>query len=154
MPLDHEQSNFRLVSEIFLNRLLERNLISRNQILSVRTDISHPEIEYSSQTPRIDIGLFGVGPDGHIASLFPQHSGLHDTSGKYIKISDSPKPPSERISISVTMAKSIPFPYLFFMGTTKNEAYRYFMNLDTPMESCPAKYLFDNERCTVVTNLV
>src|SRR5690625_1184380 len=47
-----------------------------------------------------------MGPDGHIASLFPGHSGLDvDSAGEpetvAFGVTDSPKPPAERISLSL-----------------------------------------------------
>lgn len=73
VPLDHSDSNYRLLSEVFFTPLLEKHLLSARQILPVRTDVINPTTEYSSRVPQIDIGLFGAGPDGHIASLFPNH---------------------------------------------------------------------------------
>lgn len=45
----------------------------------------------------MDISLLSIGPDGHIASLFPHHSALNSTAG-IVGISDSPKPPANRIT--------------------------------------------------------
>ncbi|WP_430592975.1 6-phosphogluconolactonase [Humidisolicoccus flavus] len=47
-----------------------------------------------------DIAFLGVGPDGHIASLFPGHSSVAATE-LVIAERDSPKPPSERLSLTL-----------------------------------------------------
>lgn len=47
-----------------------------------------------------DVVLLGFGPDGHVASLFPGHPGLTET-GPVVAISDSPKPPPERLTLSM-----------------------------------------------------
>lgn len=44
-----------------------------------------------------DITILGMGPDAHVASLFPGHQA---TGGWVLAESDSPKPPSERLSLS------------------------------------------------------
>lgn len=49
-----------------------------------------------------DICLLGIGEDGHTASLFPNHPSFDVTTAyTVIGVSDSPKPPSERISLTV-----------------------------------------------------
>ena len=45
----------------------------------------------------MDISLLSVGPDGHIASLFPGHSAL-TSQAAIVGISDSPKPPPQRLT--------------------------------------------------------
>lgn len=50
----------------------------------------------------LDVVLIGLGPDGHVASLFPGHAGLDATSG-CIAISDSPKPPPERLTLTMDL---------------------------------------------------
>jgi 6-phosphogluconolactonase len=50
--------------------------------------------------PNFDLLLLGVGPDGHCASLFPEHPGVYDETGLVIAIRNSPKPPPLRISLS------------------------------------------------------
>ena len=48
----------------------------------------------------IDLALNGLGPDGHTASLFPGHPQLHAT-GVAVCVRDSPKPPPERMTLTL-----------------------------------------------------
>jgi 6-phosphogluconolactonase len=48
----------------------------------------------------LDIALNGMGPDGHTASLFPGHPMLHAT-GVAVCVRDSPKPPAERVTLTL-----------------------------------------------------
>jgi 6-phosphogluconolactonase len=52
------------------------------------------------ELPYFDVLLLGVGPDGHCASLFPEHPSAYDESGPVIAVRNSPKPPPLRISLS------------------------------------------------------
>lgn len=48
-----------------------------------------------------DICLLGMGRDGHVASIFPDHPSFTESSHTVIGVDDSPKPPSERISLTL-----------------------------------------------------
>jgi 6-phosphogluconolactonase len=54
----------------------------------------------SQGTGGFTVAMFGLGPDGHVASLFPGHSSLHATDAITIAELDSPKPPPERVSLT------------------------------------------------------
>ena len=48
-----------------------------------------------------DLVMLGVGPDGHVASLFPGSEQLENTEDLVAAVTDSPKPPSERITMTL-----------------------------------------------------
>lgn len=53
-----------------------------------------------------DICLLGMGEDGHVASIFPDHPSFGPTSHRVIGVNDAPKEPSERISLSMDAIRS------------------------------------------------
>ena len=56
----------------------------------------------SHGSPRWDVALFGMGPDGHVASLFPGHPAFTaPASADALAVHDSPKPPPTRVSLSL-----------------------------------------------------
>jgi 6-phosphogluconolactonase len=72
--------------------------------------------------PHFDILLLGVGPDGHIASLFPERRDLVDAPGTVVAVRNSPKPPPERLSLTLTAINSAERVWLALAGADKASA--------------------------------
>jgi 6-phosphogluconolactonase len=51
--------------------------------------------------PEFDILLLGMGPDAHVASLFPEHPALHERQTSVIGVRGAPKPPPIRMSLTL-----------------------------------------------------
>lgn len=68
----------------------------------------------------LDVLLLAAGPDGHIASLFPDHRGL-EQGGLCLAIDDSPKPPSERITVTMDVLNDAEYGVLIAPGAGKAE---------------------------------
>lgn len=76
--------------------------------------------------PVFDCILLGMGPDGHTASLFPGHSLLeYNAAEKWIlAITDSPKPPSSRVTFSLPLINNARHIVFVVTGDGKKEAVR------------------------------
>ena len=72
--------------------------------------------------PAFDVLMFGVGPDGHVASLFPDHPGRLVTDAAIIPVRDSPKPPPTRISFTWPTIEAAREVWLLAAGEGKAEA--------------------------------
>ena len=68
-----------------------------------------------------DIALIGMGPDGHICSLFPGRVDLEEPS-PILAIRNSPKPPPERITVSMPVMRACPEVWLTTAGSAKADA--------------------------------
>lgn len=53
-------------------------------------------------SPAWDLLILGLGPDGHVASLFPGHRAYTANSAGVVAIHDSPKPPAERVTMGLS----------------------------------------------------
>jgi 6-phosphogluconolactonase len=84
---------------------------------------SEGAMEYSRELGGtvLDITHLGMGPDGHTASLFPNHPAL-DAHGVAIGITDSPKPPPERITLTLPKINASRRIVLLVAGEGKSEA--------------------------------
>lgn len=69
-----------------------------------------------------DVVLLGVGPDGHVASLFPQHPAQRVGDAVAIPVTDSPKPPPERVSLTFEALNRARQVWFLVAGDDKAEA--------------------------------
>ena len=76
----------------------------------------------NASMPHFDITFLGVGPDGHIASLFPERSGIREKELTVIPVRNSPKPPPERLSLTLPVINSSARVWLVVAGADKASA--------------------------------
>lgn len=72
--------------------------------------------------PSFDVCMLGVGPDAHIASLFPDRPEIRITDRAAVPVRDSPKPPPERISLTRPVINSSVRVWLALAGPDKAAA--------------------------------
>lgn len=75
-----------------------------------------------SELPRFDVTFLGVGPDGHVASLFPERSAVAVTDATVVAVRNSPKPPPERLSFTLPVINSSDRVWLALAGSDKASA--------------------------------
>jgi 6-phosphogluconolactonase len=104
----------------------------------------------ASEVPILDLIVLGIGPDGHVASLFPGASTLSAGEEQIcLGVRDSPKPPPQRITLSLAVLREARSCLLLASGASKADAVNAM--LGEPSRHVPAS-LLRRERLTVIVD--
>jgi 6-phosphogluconolactonase len=100
--------------------------------------------------PVLDLVVLGIGPDGHVASLFPGADTLDPTARELcLGVHNSPKPPPQRITLSLAMLRAARSCLLLATGASKADALNAMLAEPTP--HVPAS-LLRRERLVVIVD--
>jgi 6-phosphogluconolactonase len=72
--------------------------------------------------PNFDVHLLGMGPEGHINSLFPDTPAVLETTRMVVSVDDSPKPPPQRITLTLPAVAHSREVWLMVSGGGKADA--------------------------------
>lgn len=78
--------------------------------------------EVAPVVPRFDVLLLGLGPDAHIASLFPDMAGIRTKGVSVVGVRNSPKPPPTRVSLTLETINSAQEIWIVAAGADKAAA--------------------------------
>lgn len=109
---------------------------------------SASDYELALENVDIDLNVLGLGPDGHVASLFPGMTNIDDQR-RVIAIENSPKPPAERISFSMAMINSAEEVWIVAAGESKADAVTKIIEGDL---SIPASYVRGNSHTRLIVD--
>ncbi len=79
--------------------------------------------EDHGDSPAFDVVLLGIGPDGHVASLFPEQAALHDTRA-CTAVRGAPKPPPIRVTLTLAAINRGTEVWILAAGAEKATAVR------------------------------
>ena len=83
---------------------------------------SYAELVRAHASGGFDLVLLGVGPDGHVASLFPGFPQLDVDDEIAVAVTDSPKPPPERITLTFAALNRTREAWFLVSGSGKADA--------------------------------
>jgi 6-phosphogluconolactonase len=87
--------------------------------------------------PSFDLVLLGIGADAHVGSLFPENPVLHDNRW-VAAVRNAPKPPSQRITMSVPLLTHADEIWLIATGAEKSDAIRLTLSERAGLRQAPA----------------
>ncbi|WP_246001906.1 6-phosphogluconolactonase [Allorhizocola rhizosphaerae] len=84
-------------------------------------ELAHAAAPGSAQLPHFDVLLLGVGEDGHVASVFPEHPSAYEAR-PVSAVRGSPKPPPVRITLTLPAINTAEEVWLIASGADKAKA--------------------------------
>jgi 6-phosphogluconolactonase len=92
-----------------------------------------------------DVMVLGVGPDGHVASLFPHHPAAATAGTDAVAVHDSPKPPPTRVSLTRECLERSREVWFLVSGGDKADAVRRGVT-GAPFATTPAAHVHGQHR--------
>ena len=121
LPAGHKDRNDQTINKIWLNN----STIPKRNIHFIKAELGLLEAraEYENALKKIDkfdVVLLSMGEDGHVASLFPNHTYPEDQM--VVVERNSPKSPKERISMSYQQLNKAHYLFKLIIGESKQKA--------------------------------
>jgi len=158
VPPDHPDSNYGLARSLWLKEAgfsadhVHRMAADAPDLDRAARDYEAALASRYGNSPSLDLALLGVGPDGHVCSLFPGHPLLDETKKFAAAITDSPKPPPRRLTLTLPTLDAARLLVVAAFGEAKAKVMREALN--DPGSSLPvARAIRTARRCLVLLDL-
>lgn len=142
VPTGHADRNDQQARDSFLDRLgVPSQNVHSMPAHGCDQSLAEAADAYAAALPEepFDVVLLGLGPDGHVASLFPGFAQLHETRRSCVEVFDSPKPPSERISLTFPALNRTAATWFLVSGESKADAVARALAPEGSIEETPAR---------------
>lgn len=141
VPAGHADRNDQQAREAFLDRLgVPANRVHATPAHGCDQSLAEAADQYAATLPEsFDLVLLGVGPDGHVASLFPGFTQLDERDRRAVEVFGSPKPPAERISLTFPMLNAADAVWFVASGEGKAEAVAKALAPEGTVHATPAR---------------
>lgn len=142
VPPDDPASNYRMAVETLLGRVTPAGVLRMPAELGPEAGAAAYDAVVGRFQP-LDLVLLGVGEDGHCASLFPGSAALA-APGWAVGVRDAPKPPPDRVSLTLGCLRNARRAIFIATGAGKADAVRRARAGEVPAGMVPgAEWLLD-----------
>ena len=147
VPADSVERNaFPFHKNIKNENIVVHEVLSSDRAANLQDSVS--DYELALENVDIDLNILGLGPDGHVASLFPGMTDLDDQR-KVFAVQNSPKPPAERVSFTMSMINSAEEVWIVAAGESKADAVTKLIEGEL---SIPASYVRGNSHTRLIVD--
>lgn len=142
VPPEDAESNYRMAWDALLSRVAPLSLHRMPGELGAEAAAEIYGRVVDGLRP-LDLVLLGVGEDGHTASLFPGSPAL-EASGSVVAVYGSPKPPPNRVSLTLPVLREARRVLVLATGAGKRDAVEAARRGEVPSGMIPhAEWLID-----------
>jgi 6-phosphogluconolactonase len=123
----HPDSNYGLAARLWLEPArvpdgsVHRMPADSDDLLSAADAYASEISRLVGSAPVLDLALLGMGPDGHVASLFPGHAVLAERQRLVSAVTDAPKPPPRRLTLTMPVLANARHVVVVAFGESKAE---------------------------------
>jgi 6-phosphogluconolactonase len=147
VPADSVERNaFPFHGTVTNNKVVIHEALASDVAKSI--DEAVADYDLALENVDIDLNILGLGPDGHVASLFPGIADIDDHR-KVFAITDSPKPPAVRVSFTMSLINSAQEVWIVAAGESKADAVTKIIEGDL---SIPASYVRGNSHTRLIVD--
>jgi 6-phosphogluconolactonase len=125
VPPTDPESNYALARSLWLDSVhapadrVHRMPADGSDLAAAARDYDADLRRVVGERPVLDLVLLGMGPDGHVASLFPGHALLGETTRNVATVLDSPKPPPRRLTLTLPVLTAARVVVIGAVGASK-----------------------------------
>jgi len=125
VPATDPESNYGLASRLWLRQIrpdpsrVHRMPADAADLEAAAASYAADMIRILGDPPRLDVILLGMGPDGHMCALFPGHPALGEGAHAVVAVRDSPKPPRQRLTVTLRVLAAAGTIYVVAFGAAK-----------------------------------